>query len=304
MQPLQRPAIFSRRHCAAFSLLELAIALGAIGLMVGIALQFKPEDTSQQCYQQTRADLAVMQNAVTKYAQMNRHYPLPAGNTSAGRSVTTIPSANTTVEGVSTSTDGKVVSGRFPYTTLGLTERYARDCFNNGDKSYYRYMASVELTDTAQYETHLGQANTNVGVLVKNKANDAGKRQAYALLSHGLSGCKGAAAPNCDALSSEVQNYAFNNTASDGNLFDAVVAVKDFDFQSCSGRVHWNGATSDPNAPTEACWADIPASQPLSYGNSITQASISTAKGSASITCGRPDGVRKNGLSATGSCGG
>lgn len=285
---------------AAFTLVELAIALVGVSLMLGLGLQLAPKETSDKCYAETRAELADMKNALTKFAQTHKRFPKPAADTSGVEA--------TAVGGVMTqSTDLKAYIGYFPYATVGLSANYATDCFNNGADSNYRYVVAERLTGITNYKANKGIGNLEIQTSSGGGVS-SGAKKAFAVISHGKSGsCKGLTTPpNCAPTSSVLHDYPFTLTASGANYFDQVVLISPNSFQSCSGKVHWNGVpgVTDPNAVTEPCFATIPDSDPLHVGEVVTMATSSPNNvGSATITCEEPDGsTRPNGLVATGTC--
>lgn len=291
------------QRCA-FTLMELSITLVVVGLMLGLALQFAPEETSDTCYAATRAELTDMETALTRFAQIHQRLPKPAADTS-GAEATAVGGVMTQSADLDSYGGPKAYIGYFPYATVGLSANYAKDCFNNGADSNYRYVVAKRLTDIGNYKTDKGMGEIDVQVDTGGTLAPAPKK-AFAVISHGKSGnCKGSTTPpNCATNASVLHDYPFTLTASGANYFDQVALISSNTSQHCSGEVHWNGDPSgDTNAVTEPCFATIPDSDPLHFGAVVTMATSNANNvGSATITCATPDAARPNGLVATGTC--
>jgi type II secretory pathway pseudopilin PulG len=112
-----------------FSLLEIAIALGIIGIIGAMSLPMINSLYKQKKDHQTEQNLNQVTQALAAYVLAHKHLPCPAN-----------PQADPDNAGLSE--DNRVI-GLVPYRTLGLSETVAK----NGYRYWLTYAVPLELTD-------------------------------------------------------------------------------------------------------------------------------------------------------------
>ena len=172
-----------------FSLLEIAIALGIIGVIGGMSLPMINSLYRHKKDHQTEQNLNQVTQALAAYVLVQKHLPYPAN-----------PQADPDQAGLSE--DGRVI-GLVPYRTLGLSESVAK----NGYRYWLTYAAPLELTNKSirhLITTNEGEESSSTFCEIKhpiaflNVINEDGRPVlsienendliAFVLVSHGSKG--------------------------------------------------------------------------------------------------------------------
>lgn len=136
----------SRERCKAFTLLEMAIVLLMVGLMIGMVGQTRQVVQRDRCYEQTKAQLDVIRNAIVDFTVKNNRLPVPAGRALAGTHPffareTNLPTEISNITSLPVGTD-ELLFGALPSASLGLSNEYATDCWG----SKFTYVVTRALT--------------------------------------------------------------------------------------------------------------------------------------------------------------
>lgn len=193
-----------------FSLLELAIFMGIVGLVGATALQTYQTYTNGKAYQITSGRMAEVDSALTQYLSKNGRLPCPAdpstppSSTTAGEELSTCatdptegPTYSCTAGGYCRSqgardantngTPDLVLSGAVPYVTLGLDMKSSLD----GWERKIKYVVAAKLTQFASYDEDHGAVDviypngSNALLINGGAASGTGH---IVLLSHGEDG--------------------------------------------------------------------------------------------------------------------
>lgn len=173
------PAQLSQKNKrnSGFSLLELSVVLLIIGLIAGVALQFK-QSAGTDCVGATKVQLAQIDQAIHAFVSKNDRFPRPAVRTAGvedplfGREATS---------GLDTS--GGITYGALPFQALGLSPSLAGDCWGNK----FTYAVTTSLTDSAKYLATAPATTYDGEITLKSSAGSTvSTNTAYAIISHGL----------------------------------------------------------------------------------------------------------------------
>ena len=171
-----------RAHAqSGFTLLELVLVLGIVGLMAAFGMEAASGLQAVECNGKTAEQLARVQSAVQGFVATNGRLPRPAlvtrGSSDGefGREVTALPHA----ELVDT---GTVLIGSLPHVTLGLPLEFAADCW--GNKFTYAVTKSLTTNDPVSgYGPSSGAITLRTGT--RAAAQDLSTNSGYLVISHG-----------------------------------------------------------------------------------------------------------------------
>lgn len=239
----------------AFTLIEMAMVLGFVGIIAGFILSMKQTTTTKDCYTATKAQIQDIRSAVERFAMTNDRFPMPArrhvgvDSPQYGREV-----AMTDISQLDQVTDGTKVAvfGAIPFQALGIPAANASDCWNNK----YTYIVTKDLADPAKVldpadntlKTKFDFLNPIDGA-IDVKTNDTTMQHAnagYVIISHGedeygavkdnytgtdhkwctkTNGKLGTY--NCDVSDNIVISTIFNNGKDAGNnYFDDIITIR------------------------------------------------------------------------------
>ncbi len=150
-----------------FSLIELSIVMVIVGLLLSAAMAYSKVEREQRLMQDKKGGLAQVETALRSYYIMNGSYPCPAGtvykksDAQFGRALEKcrydqlegwgVPEE--TGVHVSENPAGKsVVTGIFPFRSLGISDRAGMDVYGN----LLQYAVSEDLTDPARFSQLAG----------------------------------------------------------------------------------------------------------------------------------------------------
>lgn len=136
----------SVRNRAAFTLVELAVALVIVSLMTGFALQAFQGSRNVNCLQTTRDQILTIQKALDKFTFKNQRLPKPALLATGSGNPVFGAEASTGYIAIAASGDN-VLMGVVPNATLGLDNSYAADCW--GNKFVYAVTEKLTSSDGA-----------------------------------------------------------------------------------------------------------------------------------------------------------
>lgn len=301
-------------HRRGFSLLELALTLGLVGLILGVMLQVKDVSSSKACYEATKVQLEEVREAIERFAVANDRFPMPSrrnvGVESPVYGRESVPAQLDVVNGA--------VFGALPFQALGLPVDKAADCWGNK----LTYIVTQDLTNPARFmvATTPGRLSINSSSSVQFLA-EAG----YALISHGadqLGAVKNnysaatndaatrrwcAANPqqirtqNCDVVNTVLMEAQLND-GKDGaqHFFDDLIVYRGKPWRA--GQVRVDGAC---NVPSRDCITGVRedyTAHPCPSGNGITAGYSWRCVGSGggtTVNCSAPGSTPCSGCSGS-----
>lgn len=172
----------TRKNQGGFSLVELAVALTAIGLLMGGTLFIVKTTQHQLSIKDTRAKMEKIADHLSNYAQLHDRLPCPASPFRQNKSDVSgtqavhfgdervYTAANVTdIEQAADCYDNGVDShGIVPYRALGLDENYARDAWG-------RYFTYVVSPVSARYN-YINAADTTINRNVEHYVSTSTQR--------------------------------------------------------------------------------------------------------------------------------
>lgn len=226
-----------RLRRAAFSLLELSVAIIIIGVIFGVALSLK-QSSANDCVVATKEQLAQVDQAIHDYVSKYDRFPRPAIRTAGVEDTQYGREASA----ASLDSNNGVLFGALPFQALGLAPSYAGDCWGNK----FTYAVTEDLTDSVKFMATAPGPTFEGRITIKSSpTSTVSTSMAYAVVSHGLNGtgavkvnyrnpsntnrawCSVGSAietENCDVSNPALVAPAFNNGKDAGvNLFDDVI---------------------------------------------------------------------------------
>jgi prepilin-type N-terminal cleavage/methylation domain-containing protein len=261
---------------AGFTLIELSVVITIIALVLGVALTGITTILESKRGTTTRDKLVVIDEVLQAYLEANQFLPCPAplstvasneaefgrSQTTAGvcASVTGTPGA----QGVFEPAGSGVVIGMVPVKTLGISETYAYDAWNQR----LVYAVTRQHAEGGAYQANDGEVimRDTVGNRFIDLAGPFRGGASYAVLSHGKNrmggyGLRTGAPGACDIASPEQENCDFQNgtpnadfrdmsySESDDalNYFDDSIIwrVKDLNLAGNDGTPAWIGMVAE-----------------------------------------------------------
>jgi len=250
------------RHLAGYTLVELAVVLGVMGLITGSILSVATTRKESQNFTNINTHYDAIEDAIQRYVIKYGYLPCPASNklaentASFGRSdCATAAGAGTGFAESGAGTD-IVRIGVVPTRTLGLPDSYMYDPWN--DRIDFAVIKSL-TTSSAAFNAYTTALTTGVIKIVDYNGNQVTNASAdtvvsYILISHGKD-TKGAynrlgtLVTACNAAAKDGENCNNDVIFRDTSIANSTTAANYYDdYVRWKEKARWLGGTTTPAA--------------------------------------------------------